>query len=49
VEDAVGRILASATVGCPPAVPIVVCGEKIDSAAVECFKYYGTDSCRVVK
>ena len=49
VEDAEGRILASATVGCPPAVPIVVCGEKIDSAAVECFKYYGTDSCRVVK
>lgn len=49
VEDAEGRILASATVGCPPAVPIIVCGEKIDSAAVECFKYYGTDSCRVVK
>ncbi|MBR2029080.1 MAG: aminotransferase class V-fold PLP-dependent enzyme [Oscillospiraceae bacterium] len=48
-EDAEGRILASATVGCPPAVPVVVCGEKIDKAAVECFKYYGIDSCWVVK
>ena len=47
--DAVGRVLAVAAVGCPPAVPIVVCGELIDKNAVECFEYYGIDSCCVVK
>lgn len=49
VKDAVGRVLAAATVGCPPAVPIVVCGEVIDSSAVSCFEYYDTEKCRVVK
>ena len=49
VKDAVGRVLAAATVGCPPAVPIVVCGEVIDSTSVSCFEYYGTEKCRVVK
>lgn len=44
-----GRILAAATVGCPPAVPIVVCGERIDSHAVRCFEYYGIDRCTVVR
>lgn len=49
VKDAVGRVLAAETVGCPPAVPIVVCGEVIDSTSVGCFEYYGTEKCRVVK
>lgn len=49
VRDAVGRVLAAATVGCPPAVPVVVCGEVIDSTSVSCFEYYGTEKCRVVK
>lgn len=44
-----GRVLAAATVGCPPAVPIVVSGERIDRAAVERFAYYGIDACTVVK
>lgn len=44
-----GRILAAATVSCPPAVPIVVCGERIDSFAQSCFAYYGINSCTVVK
>ncbi len=48
-EESLGRILASASVGCPPAVPVVVCGERIDEASVECFKYYGIDKCIVVK
>ena len=48
VEDCVGRVLASPCVGCPPAVPILVCGERIDEAALECFRYYGVDRCRVV-
>ena len=48
VEDAEGRILAALTLGCPPAVPVLVCGEIVDKAAVEAFKYYGIESCRVV-
>ena len=44
-----GRILAVANVGCPPAVPIVVCGERIDKHAVDCFAYYGIESCNVVQ
>ncbi|MBQ1222859.1 MAG: aminotransferase class V-fold PLP-dependent enzyme [Oscillospiraceae bacterium] len=48
VEECIGRVLASTRVGCPPAVPIVVCGEIIDSSAVECFKYYGITHCMVL-
>ena len=47
--ESCGRVLAAASVGCPPAVPIVVCGEEIDRAAVERFAYYGVESCTVVK
>ena len=49
VSQCLGRVLAAATVGCPPAVPIVVCGERIDEAAIACFRYYGIESCRVCK
>ncbi len=48
-ENALGRVLASASVGCPPAVPIVVSGEQINEKAIEAFKYYGIDTCTVVK
>lgn len=49
VAECEGRILADAGVGCPPAVPILVCGERIDRAAIEAFSYYGVTSCNVVK
>ena len=48
-EESVGRILASPGVSCPPAVPIVICGERIDSRALELFRYYGINYCDVVK
>ena len=48
VEESLGRILASPTVGCPPAVPVVACGERIDEAAMECFRYYGIRTCTVI-
>ena len=48
VSQSEGRILAAASVGCPPAVPIVVCGERIDAATIRCFRYYGIDECTVV-
>ena len=49
VSESLGRILAVPTVGCPPAVPIVACGERIDSHAIACFDYYGILECCVVK
>ena len=36
VDKALGRILASAHVGCPPCIPILACGERIDQAAIRC-------------
>ena len=49
VAEGLGRILASPTVGCPPAVPVVACGERIDEAALNCFRYYGINTCTVVR
>ena len=48
-EQCLGRILAVPAVGCPPAVPILVCGERIDENALACFAYYGIPTCPVVK
>ena len=48
-KDSLGRILADVSVSCPPAVPIVVCGERIDVDALRCFDYYGITTCTVVK
>lgn len=49
IQESMGRVLAVPTISCPPAVPIVVCGERIDSSAVQLFRYYGFESCEVVK
>lgn len=49
VNEANGRVLASASVGCPPAVPILISGERIDKNAVEAFSYYGIAKCCTVK
>ena len=48
-DKTVGRVLALPSVGCPPAVPIAVCGEVLDANAVRCFKYYGIEKISVVK
>ena len=49
VEQAVGRICASPTVSCPPAVPIVISGERITDDDVKLFGYYGINTVSVVK
>ena len=49
VNDSLGRVLASPSVSCPPAVPIVMCGEEIDKDAVKSFQYYGIKNINVVK
>ena len=47
LAEALGRVLAVPTVSCPPAVPILVCGERIDESAVAAMRYYGLESCTV--
>ncbi len=47
--EAEGRILAAPTMSCPPAVPAVVCGERISAEAVQVLTYYGTSSVWVLK
>ncbi len=49
VEDALGKILASPSVGCPPAVPIAACGEKLSEKELALFQYYGIRTVRVVE
>jgi len=48
-EAAVGRILGESAVACPPAVPILVCGERITVESVPLFAYYGIKELRVVR
>lgn len=48
IQNAEGRILATPSVSCPPAVPIVVCGEIISKTAIEAFQYYGIKNCDIV-
>lgn len=48
-KNAVGRIIADTAVSCPPAIPIAICGDEIDSESVKAFEYYGITKCRVVK
>ena len=49
VDNSIGRICASPTVSCPPAVPIAVSGEEITKEVAELFKYYSIDKILVVK
>lgn len=48
-RESVGRILATPSVSCPPAVPIAVPGEKLSEQAVDAFIYYGIDKVSVIK
>lgn len=48
-DEAEGKICAAPTVSCPPAVPIVVSGERITKADIELFKFYGVNDIDVVK
>ncbi|MBE6563644.1 MAG: aminotransferase class I/II-fold pyridoxal phosphate-dependent enzyme [Ruminococcaceae bacterium] len=49
VEKAIGRVCASPSVSCPPAVPIAVSGELIGETEISLFKRYGIGSIEVVK
>lgn len=43
-----GRVLAYPSVSCPPAIPIVVCGERITAEAVAVMEYYGIEQLEVI-
>lgn len=49
VSESVGRIAADVSFSCPPAVPIIVCGEVINEKTAKAFRYYAIKTCRVVK
>ena len=49
VGESLGRICASPTVSCPPAIPIVVSGEEITKNALALLEYYGITEIHVVK
>jgi arginine/lysine/ornithine decarboxylase len=49
VDDAIGRICATPTVSCPPAVPIAVSGEIIGHDHIALFKAYGITKIEVCK
>ena len=48
IEKALGRTVCSLAIGCPPAVPPVVCGEVADEKTIEILRYYGIGECRVM-
>ena len=47
IDGCLGKVLVSPSVSCPPAIPVVVCGEVIDEAAIRVFEYYGIETCVV--
>jgi arginine/lysine/ornithine decarboxylase len=49
VQNAFGRVCASPSVSCPPAIPPVISGELIDANTVKILLYYGIDEINVVK
>ena len=48
-SESCGRVLAQFNIACPPAVPILICGESIDEQMIKCFEYYETEYISVIK
>ena len=49
VAESIGRICAAVKVPCPPAVPIVCSGERIDAQSAAVLKHYEISEIAVVK
>jgi arginine/lysine/ornithine decarboxylase len=47
-ESAVGRICGAVNVSCPPAVPVVIAGERISESEKALLDYYGVTEIEVV-
>lgn len=48
-EACEGRICAELQFGCPPAVPVAICGERLGRAQIAALLYYGVTECAVVR
>lgn len=48
-KNSIGRICASPSVSCPPAIPPVISGELIDEQTVDILLHYGIEEIDVVK
>lgn len=49
VSVALNRVCASPTVSCPPAIPVIVSGERISAQSIALFNRYGITEIEVVK
>lgn len=49
VEESAGRILAAASVSCPPAVPLIMCGERISEELIPLLRYHDVSTVTVIK
>ena len=47
-KESAGRLCGAPTVSCPPAIPIVMCGERITAEDVARFARYGIDEVDVI-
>ena len=47
--QSLGRVCGAPTVGCPPAIPVVVSGERIGPEALELFRRYGVEQVEVLR
>ena len=48
IKNSIGETLCDMTLSCPPAVPILISGEKINETAAYAFSYYGIENCNIV-
>lgn len=49
LEQCEGKVLSQYAMPCPPAVPIVLCGERLDAQALRALAYYGVTACSVLR
>ena len=49
ISECLGRVAATVTLACPPAIPIAICGEKITKEHLKVFQYYGVEKLSVKK
>lgn len=49
INQSTGKILSVSDSMCPPAVPILISGERISENALKCFDYYGITHCKIIK
>ena len=49
VKDAVGKVCACPAVSCPPAIPIVISGERITEQSIKLFEKYGIEEIEIIE